>query len=423
MNAMTDLLSRPILRVGAAKSGPLRPIALSAAIAAAWVAAVGLVVCVATSVVVWFFGSSGRFGSAIEVGALGWLVGNGAGVQVGELSITAIPVGFLALVAWGLHRAGRWAGSSSAMRWLGDVALGAFVMAATYAALGLVAAAMARPGVASAGIARVVVIMSLVGLVFGGLGLLRGSGLSGDLLDLLPEEVRAALAGGVAGALTLLAVAGLVTTVSLVTHFSSALRLAEGMHAGLLGGVILAAIGVLAVPNAVLSAVSFLAGPGFVVGTGTIVSPDNVSLGRLPAFPLLAALPRGGAPGWWATALVAVPVVAGVVSALVALRKYPAFGIDRAALRGGVAGLSGGLLVGASTWLASGSVGPGRMQDVGPDAGTTTLVCAAAFGLGGAMAGAGLNWISTWWEEWRGSSSAGASQDDGPTAPVPRADS
>ena len=52
-------------------------------------------------------------------------------------------------------------------------------------------------------------------------------------------------------------------------------------------------------PNVVLLASTYLLGPGFAVGSGTVVSPAEVSLGPVPSVPVLAALPDDGwAPGW-----------------------------------------------------------------------------------------------------------------------------
>ena len=43
----------------------------------------------------------------------------------------------------------------------------------------------------------------------------------------------------------------------------------------------------------------YLVGPGFALGTGTVVSPAEVDLGPVPALPVLAAIPADGpAPGW-----------------------------------------------------------------------------------------------------------------------------
>jgi hypothetical protein len=170
---------------------------------------------------------------------------------------------------------------------------------------------------------------------------------------------------------------------SLVAHLAMALRLAEGMHSGVVGGVILALLGAALVPNGVLFSIAYVAGPGFALGTGTSVSPGGVRLGLLPDFPVLAAVPTT-ADARWLPALVVLPVLAGGVAGIVAVRRYPVFGIDVAALRGALAGLTGGVTAGLLTGAATGAIGPGRLQHVGPDVLATTAVCAVAFLLGGA---------------------------------------
>ena len=64
------------------------------------------------------------------------------------------------------------------------------------------------------------------------------------------------------------------------------------------GLALLALVSLVLVPNATLFSGSYLLGPGFTVGVQTIVSPAEVSVGALPVFPMLAALPDSGAtPG------------------------------------------------------------------------------------------------------------------------------
>lgn len=382
MVTMTDLLSRPILRVPQARARQKRPVVLVGAIGAAAVAVGGLMVCVAISIAGWFAADTGDLAQAMSVGTLGWLLGNGSGLTGGDVQVGAVPLGFTMLCALALYRCGRWAASTSQADSSVTVGLAAILMATTYAAVGVLVASIVSVDKVHATPARAAIAGAALGLVFGGAGLLRGSGLGGPLVARLPEEARAAVLGGVGGALVLVAVASLVLMFSLAAHFSTAVTLAEGMHAGLVGGVILALVGALLVPNAVLCAGSFIAGPGFAVGVGTQVSPSGVHLGLLPDVPLLAAIPTA-ANGWWVPALIVLPVLAGGMCGVLAVRRFPVFGVDRAALRGALAGLVGGLLFGASTVAATGSFGPGRLAQVGPDVLGTLMVCALAFTLGG----------------------------------------
>lgn len=389
---MTELLSRPILRVEPVEETPNRPVALSAAIAAGWTVVVGLVMCIATAVAAWFAADTGSFTGAIRVGALGWLVGNGGGLHLPGLAVTVLPLGLVVVAAWLLYRGGRWAGERSRVRSPWGVVVGTLVMVAVYAGAGVVVFFVTRADDVHADLLRTVAATGMLPLVFGGLGIVRGAGYGERVLGALPEEARAALTGGLAGVCAMVCVGGMVATVSLLVHFPSAVTVAEGLDSGVVGGAIMALAGAAAVPNAILCAGAFVAGPGFAVGAGTLVAPTEVTLGPLPAFPLLAALPRSGVTAWWQSALIVAPVVAGGLSGLIAVRRYPVFGLDHVALRGALAGLSGGLGFGALTWLATGAIGPGRMQQVGPDVPATLLVCAVAFLLGGAVTAVGERW-------------------------------
>lgn len=392
MRLMTELMTRPILRVKATTEPPRRPMAVSALVAGVSAAVIGLVLSVAVAVGAWFAGDTGSFGDAARVGVDGWLVGHGSGVDAGGVSFAAIPLGLLACWAYLVYRAGRWSGASSAVRHGADVLTGAVLLAAGYAGVGMAARAVAGSDAAEVHPVRAGAALALVGLLFGGWGVVRGSDSMTPVLALLPPAVRASLRGAMAGVATMVAASAAVLVVSLLVHFSAAVTLQEGLTSGLVGGIAVTLIGLAAVPNAVLCAGAFVAGPGFVVGTGTTVAPGDVSLGSVPGFPLLAALPATGDQAWWQPVLILVPVVAGAVAGVVAVRHDPAYGIDQVALRGAVSGLTGGVVFGASTWLATGAIGPGRMQDIGPLVVPTTVVCALAFLVGGAVAAGAVRW-------------------------------
>ncbi|MBA2574883.1 MAG: hypothetical protein H0V02_08885 [Nocardioidaceae bacterium] len=390
---MTSTLARPLMRVRQTTRTPKRPLALSAIAAALWVACVGLLFCVVVSVAAWFAADTGSFNAAIRVGALAWLVTLGAGLHLDGVTLTAIPLGLTAVTAWLLYRGGRWVGVSSAVRSGRDAALGVMVLGGAFTATVVaVQFATSSPGI-SADLLRSVVASSGLAGVFGGLGLVRGAGLAEHLLDRLPAVARGALAGGCAGVAVLIVASGCLYTLAVGMHFSEAVSVAEGMRGGAVGAAILTVVGLAAVPNAVLCAGSFLVGPGFAVGAGTSVAPAGVTLGALPAFPLFAALPAGDGE-WWQQALVAIPVLAGAVAGSIAVRRHPVDGLSRVAISGSCAGLATGIGFGALTWLATGAIGPGRMQEFGPDWTTTALVASVAAVLGGAAAPAAARWLA-----------------------------
>jgi hypothetical protein len=141
------------------------------------------------------------------------------------------------------------------------------------------------------------------------------------------------------------------------------------------------------VPNAVLFSGSYLLGPGFAVGTGTIVSPTVVVLGPLPMFPLLAALPESGPTSAWTPYLMAVPPVVAAWAAARAQRRYPTLRWEEGALRGCTGGVFAGLGVGLLVAVAGGAVGPGRMQTFAPFAFDVLVHAITTFGIGGLFGG------------------------------------
>jgi hypothetical protein len=392
MGAMTLLQSRPIRRVKPTPETPNRPGVLAAAVAAACTAGAGLVIGLVAAVAAWFAVDTGSFTGAVRVGALAWLVAQGGGLHVGGVAVTAIPLGGCLVAGGFLYRSGRWVGANSAVRSLASAASAAVALTLAYALIGVVVYAVTRSGGGHADLMRTLVATVVLPAGFGTAGIIRGAGLSDAFLRPVPQEARAVIRGAVAGVSSLFAASAVVFGASFVVHFSDVSRLSDGLSTGVVGGIILIAICVALIPNAVLCAGSYLAGPGYLLGTGTMVTASSVQLGSLPSLPILAATPHSGG-AWWQEALLVVPVAAGGVAGIVALRRHRVEGHGAAAMRSAVAGLVAGLGFGATTWLATGALGPGRMRDIGPDWLATTTLCAVAFTIGSLAAG--LAW--TWW--------------------------
>ena len=145
-------------------------------------------------------------------------------------------------------------------------------------------------------------------------------------------------------------------------------------------------------PNLVLLAASYLVGPGFAVGAGTVVSPAEVTLGPLPSVPVLGTLPPDGWTPGWVAAVLAVPVLAGASSAWVAGRTLPTSSYRSGVLRGLGAGAAGAVLLALLAAAAGGSIGPGRMAETGVGFWGLAGPALAALGLGGAVGGLLATW-------------------------------
>ena len=232
-----------------------------------------------------------------------------------------------------------------------------------------------------------------------GWGVGRESGLLDAALDRLPGAPRPLLRGVLAGLLTALALCTAVVAVALA---ADAARLRGRSPARS------------AAPAPARSACSASAccccptppppcsgwppGPGFFVGAGTLVSVHGVTLGAVPALPLLAALPDTQAVPLIAFVSQAVPALAGLVAGRhgrpLVRRRGRRVGrgrADRAASPGSLLGVVSGVLV----LVAGGSLGDGALAEVGaPAAGHRASRWPRRAGIAAALAATVARWRS-----------------------------
>lgn len=122
------------------------------------------------------------------------------------------------------------------------------------------------------------------------------------------------------------------------------------------------------VPTALVWALAWIAGPGFVVGTGTVFAPSHVVAGAVPSVPLLGLLPTDAlAHGGEVVPLLLS--LAGLVAVWRHRRRLAALALPEALISAAMASLGLALLTVIGCLLASGAIGPGRMADVGPRSG------------------------------------------------------
>jgi len=214
-----------------------------------------------------------------------------------------------------------------------------------------------------------------------------------DWIDAWRPLVRAAAVGALRAGAAAAAITTLVSAVAvalmIAVNYAQIIRLYEALHTGVVGGVALTAGELAFLPNLVIWAASWFVGPGFAIGAGSHVSPLGTALGPMPTIPLLGALPTGELAFGFAGLL--VPVVAGFLAGA-AVRPILIRALDAAADHNGPAphlpglvvtalggGVFGGLLLGLLAAVSGGAAGPGRFQQVGPDALAVGLAAALEF--------------------------------------------
>ncbi len=368
-----------------------------------------------------------------------YLAATGMSADAASFTLSLTPLAFAAFTAIFAARSGARAARAGA--WVTGVGTGTLVVAALAAVIGLTSS---NP-IAAAQVWQAVLLPTAVYALPALSGALVTAWCEGDggLVDRLHDRVDALpgtwalvpglIARGGAVAVTGLVGAGALAVVAaLVVRGGDVIALFETGHVDVLGATVIT-LGQLAyLPTLIVWAIAFLAGPGFALGTGTAVSPAGTQLSVVPAIPLLGAVPE--VTSTWLLAIAVVPIVIGGVAgwavrgrvadtggagsgpdrdsgspdaaavpvppALVGLipdrepERMPEPEPELARPAKPVGALSviavGIALIGAGgaallAFLASGSLGPGRLAEVGPAAGPVALAVGVEILIGAAI--------------------------------------
>jgi hypothetical protein len=332
-------------------------------------------------------------GSVALAGRL-WLLAQGGELDLASGPIVLAPLLLTAGIAWGLTRAGRWVIRARDVTGAGPALRAAAVLVTVHGALTVLLAAVLDTPDARIGGLRTSLGAVVLAVLAGGWGAARESGLLDDVLPRLPGPARPLLRGVLAGALTALALCTAVVAVALASDTSGYAAVSGSLGGAGAGALGLLGLGLLLLPNAAAAALGLAAGPGFVVGSATVVSVHGVTLGAVPALPLLAALPDTQAVPLLAFVSQAIPALAGLVAGTTLGRWFTDDdgGSVVAGLIGLLAGVGLGITAAALTAVAGGSLGDGGLAEVGAPPLATGIAVAAQSGLAAALAAAVSRW-------------------------------
>jgi hypothetical protein len=409
-------------------SGQARPLVVTGAVAAGAAAGAGLVALTMLVLAGWIAAPHAGIGltGVLRTAAALWLVGHHVGFTLhGAGRIGMLPLGLVLLPGALLWRAGRWVVRNGGVVRLRHVGYAAVALAIPYALVsGALALSSASRLVAPSPL-QAVVAGFLLALVAGGLGGARALAPWRQLAGLLSVRCRSVIVGST-GALAVLAVAGaMLAGASLATHLGAFKSVNGALEPGLVGAVLLMLAQLAYVPNAIIWAISFMLGPGFAFGTGTVVAPTGSALGSLPAFPMLAALPPGvhsALPTWLSVAVLALPFLAGAFGGFLTARAAPTPALEAAPLWGFAAGALTGCVTGALAAFAGGPLGDGRMSVVGPSGWQVALVATLEVGVAAAIAAGVVNWLALRRAAAGRAAGAGADSRPGRQRPLPPGD-
>ncbi|WP_062069820.1 cell division protein PerM [Demequina sediminicola] len=298
-----------------------------------------------------------EWNSAFSAASMIWLMAHGLPATAGGVTFTLLPAGLTVLCCAVVAACARRFATRSWMSW--GLATGTYV--AWVVVIGSISLGSTPEG--GGQVVRAATVAALMAGASAAWGIWRAHGATFEwLLDLSDWFVRGLRRG--AGTLAwLMAAAGVASVVTVVMHGDEVAASATGLGVDVVGGVVLA-VGQLAfVPTFMVWMLAYIAGPGFSVGEGTAYAPGVVQADALPDLPLFAALPTAEA-SWLVWLPLLVVVVAGVARGLTRTGK-PLEWADAAA--DAVALVVVIVVTAGLAAMASGAIGPGRLETTGPD--------------------------------------------------------
>ncbi len=203
--------------------------------------------------------------------------------------------------------------------------------------------------------------------------------------------IRAGLVGYAAA----FGLAALGLTATLGLHWLEISNIYQQLQPGPVGGAVLTLAQLGIAPNLALWALAWISGGGVALGTGSTLGPLGTAVGPLPAMPVLGALPAGDLHSAWLFML--LPVLAGLLAGWWFLREGENHFEDWLSIRlkvrwaslalstlllGVFIGVVAGLVSLLGSWLAGGSLGIGRLTELGPDLWMTAVLLAGEVGIG-----------------------------------------
>ena len=375
-------------------------VAILAAVDAAIAAAVGLVALLAPLTLLWTlaFGAAADWGSLWPITGTLWQFGHGVPLEIAipDAVVTAVgiapeaanftlsltPLAFLLFTLLFAARSGTRA--ARAGTWLLGVVAGSL----TFALIALGVALSAGEEAAAVSLWLAALVPTLVYVTGAACGAIRYAWREGDggLIDRLHDRVDSwgdewgavpaeTVRGTAAVVIGLTGVAALALALMVLLRGGEVVALFEAARVDATGATVLTLGHLAYLPTLLVWAVAWIAGPGFAVGAGTAVSPTGTQLGVVPGIPVLGLLPENGS--FWMLIVVLLPIAAGAFAGWIVRSRLVWENIGhrlapRLAITAGIAGLSAAV-TGVAAMLASGSIGPGRLAQVGPHAGWTML--------------------------------------------------
>ena len=353
------------------------PPLIAGAIAAGVAVVIGYILTLGFIMAAWLFAAHGSESTVqvLRAAGIAWQVMHLVPLVIGTTTIGVLPWGFLVVPVLILWKATQWALKSSQPKTAIDFIRIAISISLIYSVVAGLIGLICSTNDLYTGITSSILHTLFVALAVTSVCIITYAPSRTILTDAMPKLIvdgirPAAISFG------LLFIAGsLLTSVSLILNWAQVRAVTTLMAPGFIDGFFMTLLGIGYLPTVNVWAMSYLLGPGIMLGGG-VVNPENASPGALPAFPLLSILPSESAA--LSAYFVVVPILIGIaIYFLIPRERWSAQG-DSIAIalsfvvrwREVVTLLVSVGLLSIFVWIAaaasSGSLGIGYLKFVGP---------------------------------------------------------
>jgi hypothetical protein len=370
------------------------PPLIAGAIAAGVAVVIGYILTLGFIMAAWLFAAHGSESTVqvLRAAGIAWQVMHLVPLVIGTTTIGVLPWGFLVVPVLILWKATQWALKSSQPKTAIDFIRIAISISLIYSGLAGLIGLICSTNDLYTGITSSILLTLFVALAVTSVCIITYAPSRTILTDAMPKLIVDGIRPAVISFGLLFIAGSLLTSVALILNWAQVRAVTTLMAPGFIDGFFMTLLGIGYLPTVNVWAMSYLLGPGIMLGGG-VVTPENASPGALPAFPLLSILPSESAA--LAAYFVLVPILIGIaIYFLIPRERWSAQG-DSIAIalsfvvrwREVVTLLVSVGLLSIFVWIAaaasSGSLGIGYLKFVGP---VPTEVAAAAIAVCGLSA-------------------------------------
>ena len=353
------------------------PPLIAGAIAAGVAVVIGYILTLGFIMAAWLFAAHGSESTVqvLRAAGIAWQVMHLVPLVIGTTTIGVLPWGFLVVPVLILWKATQWALKSSQPKTAIDFIRIAISISLIYSGFAGLIGLICSTNDLYTGITSSILHTLFVALAVTSVCIISYAPSRTILTDAMPKLIVDGIRPAVISFGLLFIAGSLLTSVALILNWAQVRAVTTLMAPGFIDGFFMTLLGIGYLPTVNVWAMSYLLGPGIMLGGG-VVTPENASPGALPAFPLLSILPSESAA--LAAYFVLVPILIGIaIYFLIPRERWSAQG-DSIAIalsfvvrwREVVTLLVSVGLLSIFVWIAaaasSGSLGIGYLKFVGP---------------------------------------------------------